>query len=166
MLDTHNIIWQHIAERPELIPQLASWFQNEWGEFNPECTIQSRCLELIARKNSRELPLTMVATAKSELLGTYSLDLEDLAVRPNLSPWLANVFVNPKHRSQGIGTLLVNKALQQAQSLGILTFYLVTLDKARWYASMGWQVIEELSYRGKAVTIMRFAFGNADGKNG
>ncbi len=154
---THNIIWQHIAECPEHIPQLACWFQDEWGLSDRECTLESRCQELREKIDENSLPLTMVALARGELLGTYSLDLTDLDIRPDLSPWLASVFVNPKYRQMGLGTLLVKKSLQHAQRLGISTFYLYTKShRASWYASVGWQTIEELFYRDEDLTIMRF----------
>ena len=154
---THNIIWQHIAECPEHIPQLACWFQDEWGLSDRECTLETRYEELKAKTDKNSLPLTMVAISQGELLGTYTLDLTDLDIRPNLSPWLASVFVNPKYRHKGIGTLLVKESLQHAESLGLGILYLYTKSsRASWYASMGWQTIEELFYRDEDLTIMRF----------
>jgi len=153
-----DIIWQHIADCPKHITQLATWFQDEWRHYNPECSVQSRSEELKAKIDKNKLPLTMVATANGEILGTYSLDLSDLAIRPNLSPWLASVFVNPKYRKQGIGTLLVKESLRQAYSLGIGTFYLFTKrQQAPWYTSMGWQTIEELFCYGEDIIIMQFS---------
>ncbi len=153
---SQNIIWQHISKQPDFIPQIAGWFQDEWGALDPDCTMESRYEELKARIDPSLLPLTIIATVQDELLGTYSLDLSDLAIRPNLSPWLASVFVNPKYRNQGIGTLLVQEALRHAHRMGIHTLYLFTVNLFDWYASMGFEAIEEVFYQGETLTIMRF----------
>ena len=150
-------MWQHISERPEFIPQLASWFHTEWGFYNPKRTIEIRCKELEARNNQRILPTTMVSTMGDELLATYSLDISDLPIRPHLSPWLASVYVNPQHRNKGLGTLLVKKSLEHAKALGFDTLYLFTSNRAHWYGSMGWQFMEEAEYPPKEViTIMKY----------
>ncbi len=126
MTSAQKILWQHISECPQYINQLAHWFQKEWGHYDHEWTVESLREELKAKIDRNTLPLTMVASFDGELVGTYSLDLEDLVIRPQISPWLASVFVNPKYRHQGIGTLLIKTALQRAQRLGIHTIYLFT----------------------------------------
>ncbi len=152
-----KITWQHISKRHDLVSIIAHWFQNEWAAYDPECTVASRAAELYAKKDPKALPLTVVATDQNELLGTYSLDLTDLAIRPNLSPWLASVFVNPGYRNQGIGTLLVQHAVRHAQSLGISTLFLFTAHHASWYAYMSLQSLEEVSFQGEILTIMQLA---------
>jgi predicted N-acetyltransferase YhbS len=151
----NKIYWHHIAEYPQAISLLAQWFQNEWSLINETATIDSRQEDLKSRISQKSLPLTMLAIDHQEILGTYSLDLADLPIRPLWSPWLASVFVNPLHRKKGIGTLLVQKGLEHSQFLGIKTLYLFTTNRANWYASMGFQVIEKLIYCNERITVMR-----------
>ncbi len=150
-------MWQHISKRPEFIPQLASWFHAEWGFYNPQRTIPIRSQELEARNNPDVLPMTMISTLDDELLATYSLDVSDLPIRPHLTPWLASVYVNPEHRKKGLGAALVKKSLEHAKSLGIDTLYLFTSNRASWYASLGWQLMEETKYPpNETITIMKY----------
>lgn len=151
--------WQHITNRPEFIPKLARWFQDEWGHYNNQVTFESRCQNLSSRNRIDILPLTMVATIESDLLGSYSLDLADLPIRPRLGPWLASVYINPQHRNQGFGMKLVKKSMEHAQSLGISTLYLFTDNRADWYAKMGWKILEKTVYKKNAeITIMSYKF--------
>jgi predicted N-acetyltransferase YhbS len=151
------MIWQHIAKRPEFISTLATWFQDEWGSYTKN-SVGARCKELEAKIDNGQLPLTMVATIENKLLGTYSLDLADLPNRPDLSPWLASVYVNPVFRNQGIGKKVVKESLMHAQSLQLETLYLYTSHHAKWYESMGWQFMEEAVYGQEPITIMKFSF--------
>jgi predicted N-acetyltransferase YhbS len=151
----HNrVVLKPISERPEHIPTLAKWFQEEWGHLNPEASVESRVRELKAKIDPMQLPLTIVACDGNELIGTYSLDLEDLSTRPHLSPWMASVFVHTAHRQNGIGTLLVKDALLRAKALGIDTLYLFTTDQAAWYGRLGWEKLEDMVYRGERITVM------------
>jgi GNAT superfamily N-acetyltransferase len=152
-----TILLQHLFESPEHIPTLARWFQDQWGALNPDASYESRIADLGLRTKKTELPLTIVASENHKLLGTYSLDLEDMHTRSDLSPWLASVYVNPKFRKKGIGTLLVKDAIIRAKDLGIRKMYLFTPDQAAWYEKMGWKEMEKTVYHGTTVTIMRIA---------
>lgn len=149
--------WQHISERPELIPKLARWLHDEWGYYDPQATFESRCQDLWAKK-IHNLPMTIVGTKDDELLGSYSLTESDLSIRPELSPWLASVYINPAHRNLGIGTMMVKRSMEHALSLGFQTIYLFTNKQARWYGSMGWQLMEETIYKNdERISIMSYA---------
>ncbi|WP_052731855.1 GNAT family N-acetyltransferase [Devosia geojensis] len=48
-------------------------------------------------------PFTLVARAGERFLGTVSGITSDLDARPQLSPWIAALWVEPDERSRGIG---------------------------------------------------------------
>ncbi len=144
----------YLFEHPQYIPTLARWFQNEWANVNPEATYESRIQDLSSRTHESQLPLTIIATRGNDLLGTYSLDLDDMHTRSHLSPWLASVYVNPKFRRDGVGSFLVKDATIRAKHLGIQKLYLYTPDQAAWYAKMGWRELERVEYHGTVVTVM------------
>lgn len=149
------LLVQHIAEHPEHIWTLAKWFQEEWDYQHPELTIEARARELELKQSTMELPMTLIAFRDGQLVGTYSLDLDDMTTHRHLSPWLANVYVAEPFRGRGIGTLLMKDGLVRAKELKIPTLYLLTADLADWYESFGWQTIEKVMYCGELETVMR-----------
>ena len=49
------------------------------------------------------LPQTYGAFINNEIIGMYQFSYEDLFVRPDIYPWLANVYVDENYRKQGYG---------------------------------------------------------------
>jgi N-acetylglutamate synthase-like GNAT family acetyltransferase len=74
--------------------------------------------------------------------------------RPKLSPWLASVYVAAEHRCQGIGSALVRRVVEEAAALDVQRLYLFTPDQERFYARLGWSVIERCTYRGYPQVVM------------
>ena len=87
-------------------------------------------------------------------VGTASLVADDMSDRPELTPWLASVFVLPEWRGQGIASRLVQRVEAEACANGIGYFYLYTPDQQALYRRLGWRDRETRTYRGEAVTIM------------
>lgn len=50
--------------------------------------------------NRDRIPLCVVAWSGDRPCGTVSLDVQDLAIRPNQGPWLVNTFVHPDFRGR------------------------------------------------------------------
>jgi GNAT superfamily N-acetyltransferase len=102
-----------------------------------------------------------VALAEEQLLGAASLLAHDVATRPDLSPWLAGVFVAPGHRRRGVGAALVERVVQEARALGIPRLYLYTTGSGALYFRLGWSVVEHTFYRelwgDQEITIMELA---------
>jgi N-acetylglutamate synthase-like GNAT family acetyltransferase len=61
---------------------------------------------------------------------------------PDLSPWLAAVYVVPEYRHPGIGAALVNAIVAKATALGVGALYLSTVGREAFYARLGWQVVD------------------------
>jgi len=74
--------------------------------------------------------------------------------RPDLSPWLAGVFVAPEHRRLGIGAALVRRIMEEARRLHVPKLYLYTVESTVFYAGLGWSFLEKARYRQKDVSIM------------
>jgi predicted N-acetyltransferase YhbS len=59
---------------------------------------------------------------------------------PDLTPWLAAVYVMPEYRRRGVGAALIQAVVEKA-ALGVETLYLSTVGREEYYASLGWDVI-------------------------
>jgi N-acetylglutamate synthase-like GNAT family acetyltransferase len=158
-LDTVKI--QDLSDDPRHIPTLAQWHHRQWQFLNPRSTIETRMETLESHLDPNPIPSTYVAVADGRLLGSASLVQHDVDSRLALSPWLASVFVAPRHRKFGIGSGLVRHVVAAAREQGIERIYLFTPDKQRFYVNLGWQVLEHLEYRGHPVTIMEIETGAA-----
>lgn len=145
----------YLADCPEHIPTLATWHDAQWGELNPLNDVAARIERLQTHLQPGTIPTTFVAREGDELLGSASLVVNDLDIRPELTPWLASVYVTPRARFQGVGTLLVQRVMQEARDLGVPQLYLFTLDQERFYTRLGWQLVERTEWRGREITVMR-----------
>jgi predicted N-acetyltransferase YhbS len=75
--------------------------------------------------------------------GTVLVIASDLDERPQYSPWVAALWVEPAYRQRGIGAKLVQSALAEAWRAGNRTAYLCAHEVRRdYYVRLGWTEIE------------------------
>ena len=91
-----------------------------------------------------QIPLTLVASLDSRPVGTATLLAHDVGTEqwPDLTPWLAGVYVMPEYRRRGIGGALVNATVSKATALGVRVLYLSTIDREQFYVHLGWRVVD------------------------
>ncbi len=89
-----------------------------------------------------------------QVIGMASIVESDLSTHPDLSPWMASVYVDAAHRGRGVGSCVVRAIMDEAKTLGIERLYLITHDQMSFYRRLGWQTMESVHYRGEVVTIM------------
>ena len=90
------------------------------------------------------IPFALVAHRGDTFLGTASVIAADLDERPQYSPWVAAVWVDPKYRMREIGSDLVVRAAEETFALGFRRAYLCApKERRRFYARLGWAPIEE-----------------------
>ncbi len=104
--------------------------------------------------NRNKLPIAWVAHENGQPLGTAALRVHDLEGRQDLTPWLGGVFVGSQFRRRGIGGALCSTVEDAAQSRGIQTLYLFTLDKQAWYSRLGWTLLEPCVWQHRNADIM------------
>jgi len=143
-----------LAEHPELVPTIAQWLHREWGYYDPHQTLETKISALSEQLQTNSLPLALVAMVRDQPVGTASLRLDDLPDRPDLSPWLAGVYVVPEHRNKGIASALCKRIAAEASRLGIVQLYLCTEDQENLYRKLGWSVHERLKSRGEDIVVM------------
>ena len=148
----------NIADVLHHAPTLARWHHDTWHHFSPDKSLKQR-IQNLAKSRPRQIPATYVVVEGDRALGSASLVKSDLSTRPELTPWLASVYVDEQHRKCGIGTAAVQRVMEEARALGVEKLYLITPDQQSFYARMGWKKLEDVHYRDEEVTIMTFAFG-------
>lgn len=120
----------------------------------PGLTVEDLTRIFSRHLNRDRIPLTLIAFLDGQPAGTASIFVHDMDTRPDLSPWLAAVYVAPSYRKQGIGSKLVKAVESEAQKLDIHRLYLFTPDRERFYTRLGWSVLERVEYWNQTVVIM------------
>jgi GNAT superfamily N-acetyltransferase len=150
----------YLADYPEYVSTVAAWVHGQWGHLVPARTLAQVEAKFRTHLNRARAPLTLLALQEDAArgsrtpAGTASIYLQDMATRPELTPWMAAVYVAPEFRGQGIGSQLVQAIEAQARTLGIARLYLYTPDQEHLYARLGWVTQEHTTHYGEAVVIM------------
>ena len=147
---------EYLSDRPEALLTLAEWQHAEWGHLRPGDTLEKRMVRLRGFANGDQIPLTVVALEGDEVLGSASLIEHDMETRMELTPWLAGVFVGEPYRRRGIGAELVRRIMAEAGRLKVPVLYLYTVHSEKFYAGLGWTLMERTSYREQPIVIMTY----------
>lgn len=137
------------------IPILASWHQQEWAHLNPGSSLENRIDKMQAYLSTALVPSTFIYKQNEQLAGSAAIVACDMDTHPELTPWLASVFVVPHWRRRGIGAQLVKHVMWQARQAEISALYLFTPDQAAFYQKLGWSIMAEEVYCDCAVTLMQ-----------
>jgi len=152
----------YLCDHPHLIEELAELNFKEWGEFRHGDTLEARTERMRKACGKGAIPSVVVAIEDDRLLGGALLIDSDMKIRPELTPWLAGVYVKAEERGRGVASQLVNRIVEEARALGVQTLYLYTDAAQALYARLGWEVVEEVVYENLPVTVMKFVIQNRD----
>jgi N-acetylglutamate synthase-like GNAT family acetyltransferase len=145
----------NLRSAPEHIPTIAKWHHEQWCYLNPSGTLEMRIERMQRYLTAEAMPSMYICVEGDYVLGTAALVESDMDSHPELSPWLASVYVHEKYRQLGIGSLLVNKVVAVAKALGHSPLYLFTPDQAHFYQQLGWEFVAQEMYRGGDATLMK-----------
>jgi GNAT superfamily N-acetyltransferase len=131
-----------LRQRPEFFDSVTDRIWQAWWEpsGHPLAYIRGRLEENL---QDTPTPLALVAHHGNTFLGTASVIASDLDERPELTPWVAAVWVEEGARGHGIGASLVDAAARACFTLGFPCAYLCARARmTRFYERLGWTLIE------------------------
>ncbi|MFN2331651.1 MAG: GNAT family N-acetyltransferase [Halomonas sp.] len=134
--------------------KLARWEFQQWSHLDPARRLDEALFCFREQCGPGGVPSVFIALWDDTPVGMASLIADDMHDRPDLTPWLASVYVVPAWRGRGIASRLVQQVEKEASAHGIGQFHLFTSDRQTLYRRLGWQAMEECVYRGEAVTLM------------
>src|ERR1700760_3345502 len=114
-----------LSQKPSLIPQVAQWLWTEWRRRKVR-TLDRVANRLAARAASGGPEQTFVVLDGGTPVATASFVVSDLVSRPDLTPWLASVFVDPPHRGRGHAARLVRRVEEAARAANTEILWLYT----------------------------------------
>lgn len=136
---------------PELA-MCAHWRADAFSVLQASFEQEMRSMELFASDQSRGVAL--VAKADGEPVGTCLLVESEIEPNHDVSPWLAGLFVVPKHRREGAGAALVRAIEDQARQREFSRLYLYTTDAVGFYERLGWEVLDRTNWKGFDTALM------------
>ena len=126
-----------------IFDKICNWNYNWWGKRDNNSAEEVRCYMKHCLCKDR-IPQTFVALIKNEPIGMYQFTMsDDLNSRPDIYPWLVNVFVDEPYRGRGICKELMNTVYENAKNLNLSELYLYT-KHIGLYEKFGWKFIEEV----------------------
>ncbi|MDO4493521.1 MAG: GNAT family N-acetyltransferase [Clostridia bacterium] len=121
-----------------VFPVLCAWYGAWLGEVNGE-TAEETAQTMGRSLNAGRLPQTFVAMEGATPLGMYQLAMaDDLTTRPDLYPWLINVYVAPLYRGRRVFRQMMESVPGNARAAGLTELWLYT-EHEGLYEKFGWE---------------------------
>lgn len=132
-----------VRQCPELAETAIDRIWRAWWKDTSFAVEQIRDPVEAMLRSPDALPCCLIAHVDSEFLGTVSVIASDVEARPELSPWVAALWVEPSHRRSGIATALLEAAVSRAFAQGFDRIFLHSAEQRRpFYEARGWQLFE------------------------
>ena len=133
----------------QIFNKICEWNYNWWGIKKNNTYEEVKTYFEHSLCNEKRLPQTFIALLDNMPVGMYQICMsDDLYSRPDLYPWLANVYVDEKYRGNGICGELMKTVKQNAKNIGLTELYLYT-KHVGLYEKYGWNYIEQVNtFRG------------------
>jgi N-acetylglutamate synthase-like GNAT family acetyltransferase len=149
-----NFTISDLRARPEFFDVVAARIWSAWWQPRdvPLDYIRGRLEE---NMNAAAIPFALVAHEGSIFIGTSSVIASDLDEVPQLTPWVAAVWVEASYRQRDVGRALVARAVDEIFALGIASAYLCALPARRdFYLRQGFvPIMEDVGERGMTVFV-------------
>jgi GNAT superfamily N-acetyltransferase len=139
----------------EMLRLLAMHLIAEFGHLYPAWDQVAATTEL-AQDPGEGLPLHIVAIDDGFLRGIASIIPDDEVTGWEAeSWWLANVMVLPEYRNRGVGSTLIQGAVERARERGVHDLHLVTDTAESWYRKHRWESVGTGEVHGHQMIVMR-----------
>jgi N-acetylglutamate synthase-like GNAT family acetyltransferase len=126
-----------VREDPNYLEKIIDYFQRSWKSVWP--VLYEDCIgHSILSKNP--LPQWYVLEKGEKFIGCAGLITNDFISRMDLYPWICALFVEEEHRGNQYGSLLIEKAKDDARKSGFKLVYLST-DHIGYYEKYNFEYI-------------------------
>ena len=132
-----------LSDRPDLIDLTTRWAWNEWG-LKSGRSLASDLERAQALVDAAGFEKTFILLEDDIPAAMASLVRADLDERPDLTPWLAGVYVNPPYRGRGHAVRVVSQVEQAAIAEAVGALWLYTSTAPGLYRKLGWNDHEQI----------------------
>jgi RimJ/RimL family protein N-acetyltransferase len=144
-----------LADYPETVPTLASWFRDQWPDYYADWSQAEMEQDFLSVASRHRLPSRLVAFEYNELVGTIVLREHGTETLPESQPKLGGLYVIESHRGHGIGTELIRAGMKLALDQGYETVYATTVAAAGILERLGWEFIKTVIHQDGPLALYR-----------
>ncbi|MDB5585100.1 MAG: N-acetyltransferase [Devosia sp.] len=149
----------NLRDAGEFFPAVADRIWRAWWKSGGTALaeLEERLSDVVA---ATDFPFTLVANADGRFAGTVTAIASDLEERPDLTPWIAALWVEPDDRGGGLARALVERAVQALFDQRHAQVYLYANAPMRsFYLGLGWTLLEEQVGQHGVDIFVRYAPG-------
>lgn len=157
-----NIIVKKIKtlENKEL-NKISRWMYNWWGK-EEGITLEGCKCYIKSHLQNKNIPTIFGLYKNEKIIGIYTITYQDLTVRPDIYPWLANVYIEKRERNKGYSKVLLYSVKENVLKISnFKEIFLYTKHKGL-YEKYGWEFVEEIDTHIKGHRIQRLYKLNLD----
>lgn len=136
------------------INTLAHWLYEFWGKDEGQNIEGMKCY-VKSSMQDKNLPQIYGLYKDEELIGMYSFTYDDLTVRPDIYPWLSNVYIKEEERGKGYGRILLNSVKENLKKNTDLKEIFLYTKHLGLYEKFGWTFVSEIDTFEKNDKIQR-----------
>lgn len=124
-----------------ILNTITTWMYNWWGKDEGYSFDGIKCFMKHSMQENK-LPQTYGLFLDNKIIGMYQFTLEDLDVRTDIYPWLANVYIDENYRKQGYGKILLESVMRNVKNIrNFKEIYLFT-KHINLFEKFGFEFIE------------------------
>jgi N-acetylglutamate synthase-like GNAT family acetyltransferase len=127
-----------IRQNPEYKDQAVKYFQSKWAT-EQSLMVYEDCISncIIA---SNPLPQWYLLMDQGSIIGCAGLVTNDFISRMDLYPWVCALYIEESYRGNAYGSLLLERAKEDAKAFGFSHLYLCT-DHIGYYEKYGFSYL-------------------------
>ena len=128
-----------LDECPQQMQLAADWFSRHWQ--NDSALYFASMRESLQRKDG--VPRWWIVTEEDSIIAGAGVIANDFHQRPDLTPNVCALFVEPAWRGRGLARRLLETIRQDCAEAGIARLYLIS-DHVGFYEKCGWQFLRKV----------------------
>lgn len=98
----------------DTLATITKWMHNWWGREDGYTFEEVKCF-MKHSLQKHKLPQTYGIFVDNKIVGIYQFAYEDLSIRPDIYPWLANVYIDEAYRNKGLGRKMLETVRENAK---------------------------------------------------
>lgn len=138
-----NIEIKQITKPDEkMLDIITEWMYNWWGVEENDTVEEVKSYMYNSLQENR-LPITYGIFVDNKIAGMYQFRYDDLIWRPDIYPWVANVYVAKEYRGMGLCRKMMETIEQNAKKNGLEELYIYT-KHIGLYEKFGWKYVSNI----------------------
>ncbi len=138
----------------ESFSKMIEWMDDLWGKEDGNTREE---IEYFMRYsfNKDKLPRTYGLFLNGKIIGMYQLSYHDYDLRPDIYPWLCNVYIDEHYRGKGYARYMLNNAVNLAKEIIDFDEIFLYTKHINLYEKFGFEYISDIDMFRKNPRIQR-----------